>query len=70
MNAYIWVGFATELGILVYLAVYLGSYLEKNQDWAQATLVLLVVFFMTWILQLIFLVKKWQESERLKIIKK
>lgn len=62
MNAFIWVGLTTELGIFVYIAVYLGSYLEENQGWTQATLALLVLFFMTWVLQLVLLVKKWQRK--------
>ncbi|MBE8162405.1 MAG: hypothetical protein HAW63_00245 [Bdellovibrionaceae bacterium] len=62
MNAFIWVSLATELGVLVYIAVYVGAYLEKSQGKPQATAALLVLFFIVWIFQLVFLVKKWQNQ--------
>lgn len=61
MNAFVWVGLSAELGVLVYLAVFLGAYLEKQYHQPQATLVLLISFFITWIIQLVFLIKKWQK---------
>lgn len=61
MNAFVWVGLSAELGILVYLAVYFGTYLEKQHNQPQATATLLIVFFLVWIVQLIFLIKKWQK---------
>ncbi|MBE8221100.1 MAG: hypothetical protein HAW60_00045 [Bdellovibrionales bacterium] len=62
MNAFVWIGLSTELGVLVYIAVYFGAYLKQNYNWDNATVALLVVFFMIWVLQLIFLVKKWQKK--------
>lgn len=63
MSAFVWVSLTTELGVLVYIAVHLGSYLEQQKAWPQASLVLLISFFIVWVIQLIFLVKKWQSQE-------